>query len=86
MTNSGMPIFALCTLAVLIAAACTLAPSLHPQHEHGAGSASHDGAHTGMYGSMIFAGIPHTREASGTAWQPDPRQCTRGTLAWTSGR
>jgi len=24
-----------------------------------------------MHGSMIFAGSPHTREASGTPWQPD---------------
>src|SRR5260221_3843267 len=27
--------------------------------------------HEGMEGMMIFAGVPETREASGTAWQPD---------------
>ena len=26
---------------------------------------------SGMEGMMVFAGSPHTREASGTAWQPD---------------
>lgn len=51
------------------------------QHEHGAhaapqpaarpAAAHHAQAATGPSAAPDFAGIPHTRDASGTAWQPD---------------
>ena len=57
--------------AVVIAAAFLLTPQVFGQHAHQAESEPQGTPHDAMHGSMIFAGIPHTRETSGSAWQPD---------------
>ena len=56
---------------IILVTLCTLTVPAHAQHSHDAGSEAHHQAHGDLHDSMIFAGIPHMREASGTAWQPD---------------
>ena len=77
MNKPTIAALALCFVATTFAQA--------QEHQH-AGQMQHEmGGMQGME-SMSFAGIPHTREASGTAWQPDstPMHAYHMTLAdWT---